>query len=166
MIILAVAAIALLIILFFYFRTQTLGRELAACRRQISLLTSDVKSVEGVTEALAFEQQILFRKSIARAKQFGPPENDLFKYTEILVDAMVKVTHESAKGHQNVVEAFKKQLSRATDVSYSDFQAFISEQDDNIKTEWHKKTVVDYFTVCQLLINKIDGIPVEESAAE
>lgn len=156
-IIFGISGVSILIILYMYIRMQGLRRELAAYRRQVNNLSSDVKHVEEVTEALAFEQQISFRKSIARAKQFGLPENDLLKYTEILVDALVNVTSESITGHKNVAEAFKKHLARSTDISLTDFNDFMSTQDEKIKSEWHKKTVVDYFTVCQLLIEVLNN---------
>ncbi len=157
MIILGVAGVCFLIILYMYIRTQSLRRDLDGYRRQISALTGEVKHVEEITEALAFEQQIQLRKSITRAKQFGHPENELLKYTEIMTDALVKVTSESAKGHKNTSEAFKKYLSQSTDVSFTQFNEFMSSQSEKIKSEWHKKSVVDYFTVCQLLVDTLNG---------
>ncbi|MFT5162491.1 MAG: hypothetical protein ACI9FJ_001067 [Alteromonadaceae bacterium] len=157
MIVLAVASISLLIIIYLYIRSQSLHKELAAYRRQVNLLSSDVKHVEGVTEALVFEQQVSLQKTITRIKQFGHPENDLLKYGEIMIDALVKMTTETAKGHKNVTEAFKGYLGRSTDASYSEFQKFISSQGESTKTLWHKNSLVDYLTICQILVDKLSA---------
>lgn len=163
MITLGVAGVALLVILYWYIKTQALRRDVANYRRQVNILSSDIKQMTTITESLAFEQQVLFRKSITQAKQLGHAENDLLKYSGIMTDALLSVTSESAIGHKNVTEAFKNYLSHTTDVSYNDFNQFMSDQSGKVKTHWHKKTVVDYFIVCRLLIESLNGTSADES---
>jgi hypothetical protein len=163
MAVLAIAGVSILIILYQFFRTEGLRRELAAVRRQLSNFIGDVKNMKEVVENLAFEQQINLRKRITQIKQFGHPDTPLLKFSETLSDAIVNVSADCAKGHKNAAEAFKKHLAKATDISYEDFADFISEQDDTIKAEWHKKTVIGYFSVCRLLLDKLSNTESQET---
>lgn len=156
MIILAVAGVSLLIIFYLYIRSEGLRRELLGYRRQVTHLSSDSKHMEETIEALAFEQQVALQKKLTRAKQFGHPDANRIKFTEAMTDAIVNVTAESAKGHKNTVESFKKQLGKKTDISFDDFSAFISSQDDKIKSEWHKKSIAGYLNICERLIENLN----------
>ncbi len=157
MITLGVAGISLLIVFFLYAKTETLRREGIQLKRQISDTNNEIGSLAGAVETLAFEQQIELRKRLTRVKSFGHPNMNHIKYTETLIDALINVTMESAKGEKNTVEAFRKQLVKTSDISFADFTDFISKQDSKIKTEWHKKTVPSYLAICQHLIDAITG---------
>ncbi|MCJ8268413.1 MAG: hypothetical protein MJK04_03330 [Psychrosphaera sp.] len=157
MIILGVAGVSLLIIFYLYIRSEGLRRELHAYRRQVTNLSSDSKHMEDTVEALAFEQQVALGKRLTRTKQFGHPDVNRIKFTEAMVDAIVNVTVESAKGHKNTVESFKKQLAKKTDISFNDFNDFISNQDDKIKSEWHKKSIAGYLNICAQLIENLNN---------
>jgi hypothetical protein len=156
MIILGVAGVSLLIIFYLYIRSEGLRRELVAYRRQVTHLSSDRKHMEDAIDALAFEQQVALRKKLTQAKQFGHPDVNRIKYTEAMVDSIVNVIADSAKGHNNTVESFKKQLGKKTDISFSDFSDFMASQDDKIKSEWHKKSTGGYLSVCAKLIENLN----------
>jgi hypothetical protein len=157
MITLAVAGISLLIVFFLYAKTETLRREGVQLKRQLSESNGEVHSLEGSVEALAFEQQVELRKRLTRVKSLGHPDVNHIKYTEALIDVLINVVVESAKGEMNTVEVFRKQLIKSSDISFNDFTNFISKQDDKVKTEWHKKTVQSYLVICQHLIDAING---------
>ncbi len=163
MIVLGVAGISILIIIYLYIRTEGLRRELSSAKRQLGVTQGEVKHMEEAAEHLAFEQQAMLRKGLTRVKNFGSPDSQGIKYTEALVEGLVNVTVEAARGHKNTQEAFKKHLSRHTDISQQDFNDFISAQEDRIKIEWHKKSVLGYLTVCRLMIDVLAGISTEDS---
>lgn len=164
MIVLGVAGIFILIIIYLYIRTEGLRRELSSAKRQLGISSNEVKNMEVAAEQLAFEQQSALRKNLDRVKSFGSPDSQNIKFTETLIDGLVNVTVEAARGHKNVHEAFKKHLSRHTDISHEDFNGFISAQEDRIKMEWAKKSVQSYLTVCRLMIDVVSGISTEESS--
>lgn len=163
-IIAGVASILVLLIIYLYVRTEGLRRELASTKRQLGIASNELKHMELASEHLAFEQQAALRQNMARVKSLGHPDGKIVKYTEAMIDALVNVTVEAARGHKNVIEAFKKQLGRHTDISHEDFDKFISEQEDRIKMEWHKKTVLGYLTVCRLMIDVASGVKTEEAS--
>lgn len=166
MIVLGIAGIAVLIIIYLYVRSDGLRRELLGTKRHLTITSSELKNLEEALEILAFEQQIAMRKNIGRAKSIGHPDSTAVKYTEALIEASVNVTVEAAKGHKNVHEAFKKQLGRQTDISHEDFNNFISNQEDKIKMEWHKKSVLGYLAVCRLMVDVVSGVNFEETTNE
>ena len=157
MVILAVAGIFVLIFFYMYIRAQGLRKELAQLRRQITTNSSEITNMVHVVETLSFEQQITLRKRLSIAKNMGFAEPDAIKFTEAMTDAFVNVVAECAKGHKNTNEAFRKQLARGTDISFDDFNQFISNQSDQIKTLWHKKSVSSYYSVCDKLIDVLNG---------
>jgi hypothetical protein len=159
MVILAVAGFSVLIFLFMFIRAQGLRNQLAQLRRQISTNTSEISNMLRVVESLTFEQQITLRKRLSVAKNMGYAQPDMIKYTEAMTDAFVNVAAECAKGHKNTNEAFRKQLARSTDISFDDFNQFISCQSDQIKSEWHKKSIGSFYNVCDKLIDALNGAP-------
>ncbi len=163
MIILGVAGVSLLVIFYLYIRSEGLRRELVAYRRQVTQLSNESKHIEDTVEALAFEQQVALGKKLTQAKQYGHPDANRIKYTEAMVDAIVNVVVDSAKGHKNTIESFKKQLGKKTDISHNDFNDFISKQDDKVKSEWHKKSIAGYLSVCTKLIENLNDDVTGES---
>lgn len=153
----SVAAILLLIVFFLYAKTESLRREMIQLKRQLGSANGEVTALEKAVESLAFEQQVEFRKRLTRAKGFGHPDTDFIKNVETMIDGLINVIVDSAKGEKNTVEAFRKHLIKTSDISFADFSDFISKQDDRVKTEWHKKNVAGYLSIIQLLIDTLNG---------
>ena len=155
--VLTLAGVSILIMIYLYMRAEGLRREIANYRRQTTQLGNEVKSMEETIEILAFEQQAELRKRIARVKGFGHPDANFIRYTEALIEGSVNVAHDSARGHKSVHDAFKRHLGKTTDICFDDFSKFLSEQDNKIKQEWHRKSVLGYLTTCRLLIDVLSG---------
>ena len=161
--VLALAGVSILIIFYLFVRAEGLRREIAGFRRQVGTLGGEVKSMEEAIEVLAFEQQIELRKRLNRLKGFGHPDANMINYTETLIEAVVNVAHDSARGHKNVAEAFRKHLAKSTEISHEEFNDFMSKQDDRVKQEWNKKTLMGYFAACRLLLDALNGETLEGS---
>lgn len=152
-----IISIAILIVFFLYAKTETLRREMVQVKRQLSSSHEESNELLKAVEVLAFEQQIELRKRLTRFKSFGHPDANFIRYTETLIDGLVNVMAETGRGEKNAVESFRKFLVKKSDISFADFTDFISRQDDKVKTEWHKKSVNSYITICRYLIDSLNG---------
>lgn len=152
-----IASITILILLYLFAKTEMVRREMLQTRRQLLNASTQTETLKKAVQLLAREQQMVLRTRCNDLKKRHNMEEHSYIYLEALIDELIHVALDTALLKRNAKDAFRRQLIRKQNISFSEFNDFISLQDGKIKTEWQKKTLSGYVSVCNLIMNELSN---------
>ena len=147
-------AVLLLLALYLYTQTEALRRERSQLKQQLAMVTKHRDSRKTTITSLAKAKQEQLRQALNRKKNPSHSDGELAAL-EALIDASASVIIDSSNKQLDTATVFRKQLSKVSELTIGEFNEFILHQEDTIRTEWHRKNVAGYLTMCDRLIEQL-----------
>lgn len=144
-------AVMLLIIIYLFFRSDALKKQLKERGFALNAASNKDKFLCDVIGLLSSEhEKDLIEKLVQIKNQKGETED--VKIVSALVNAFAAVVNEIALSDHTPKEAVQRTLGATSDITLEEFNNFLAGSDQRVKQAWSKNSVHGFVLMCDFIV--------------
>ena len=153
---LAVVGFLVLVLIYFFVRSQAVERELKQTKHQAKVVGSQAKQALVSVDVLALEIQKSLLERLDAAKKRKLIDGDNYERAKALFLRFERVIMLCSEQGLSVSEALKKVFIKS-DRSFDDVCEFISELPQDVKLAWSRNDVNSFVTACSNIMKCVSN---------
>jgi hypothetical protein len=155
MLLLSIGAFALLLIIFLFFRCESISRQYKSLRIQFTSTDKSNKYLVKQMAMMAEEIQYNYLIQLDGAEKRGIVDAGVARKIKALVHCISGVVEADLKG-ETMQQALTSKLP-AHEITMEEIQKMIMEQEGPVRMAWSKNTLDGYMRLCRELMAKAQG---------
>lgn len=155
MTLLGIAAVALFLMAFLYFRGENYRKELMLYRRRAEVANKEGRELSQLLYDFARADFLAQKERFTRLQSGGSPEIQSLRFTTIIFEAAEHVIKEATLGNHTTQDAFKEYINKFSQHGYGDFLGFLSAESDYKQQLWAKNNLQDFLKLCHACLDDL-----------
>ncbi|ATC96291.1 hypothetical protein PTUN_a4062 [Pseudoalteromonas tunicata] len=156
MTLLGIAAVALFLMAYLYFRGENYRKELMIYRRRTEIANKEGRELSQQVHDFARAEFIGLKECFTRLQTGGVSEVHMLRFATILFDAGDHVIKEATLGNQTTHDAFKDYINKFSQYGYGDFKGFLSAESEFKQQLWAKNNLQDFLKLCKACLQDLE----------
>lgn len=163
--ILAVIAFMVLLVIYFFVRSQSVEKELKVQKNQLKLSEGQAKSALVATATIVSELQKILLSRIDAAKRRNLIGGQQYEATKTLYEHMDRMVMLCCEKGSTVAEAADKVFA-STSPNIEEIKAFISDRPSDVRMQWSRNTANSFISACVKIADQIEKPAAAKPAPE
>lgn len=153
--ILAVIAFMVLLVIYFFVRSQSVEKELKVQKSQSKSSENQAKNALMSTASIVTELQKMLISRLEAAKRRNLVAGKQYDAAKTVYENMDKIVMQCCERGSTVSEACDKTFAN-TSPNIEEIKTFISEQPNDVRMQWTRNTVNSFISACVKIIDIIE----------